>query len=143
MGYGDCRFKPENGCKRQGSSHYLITFKDKNIVLNVPSMWKHYMKDHLVQPTLEEFGYVMNANLEKVETFHASTIGESEFKLSIGIEKLGVLEIPILYVERLASESGYTHKIGDSPNAKFISKLEDMISRQPNYDPIDLPPFEV
>jgi hypothetical protein len=111
MGYALCRF---DGCTEKGSTHYLVRLTDLNKILNVPIMWKHYMTEHLVQPTELEREIVMAADPEKAIS---------------GMIVTGCMtsEIKVMYVER--TETGYTHELGDKPDTEFVDKLEMILSK--------------
>ena len=60
-----CRFHEETGCSETGSQEYHVNLPDLDIMINVPSMWKHYMTNHLVQPTQREREIIMKADPEQ------------------------------------------------------------------------------
>jgi hypothetical protein len=115
MGFAFCRFREQTGCKELGSQEWHISLNESNVILNIPSMWKHYMQEHLVQPTNEEREIVLSANPKNVSGTFIGTRGLQSFR-----------EVKILYVEKLES-GGYTHQIGTSPDTEFINKLEEII----------------
>lgn len=120
MGFAFCRFREQTNCKELGSSHYIIHFLDLNVQINVPSMWKHYLKEHRVQPTEEERRVVMQANPEKANGQEFFTRSTNNFP-----------EIKILYVEKTAE--GYSHKIGEIVDEEFLNKLESILA---NTEPL-------
>jgi hypothetical protein len=115
MGWANCRFKDETGCKETGSSHYHVTLEDIGVMLDVPCMWKHYMTEHLVQPTERERQAVMAANSDKASSKKIQTRGRPEI-------------IQVMYVEK--TDRGYTHNIGTRPDTEFIEKLETLIGNK-------------
>jgi hypothetical protein len=54
MGYAICRFNKDEGCNEISGTHWIMYFADIDKMVNVPNMWKHYMINHNVQPTIEE-----------------------------------------------------------------------------------------
>lgn len=120
MGFAFCRFREETGCKETGSRHYNINLEDLNVAISVPSMWKHYMTEHLVQPTAREREVIMKADPEQATGERIQTRG---------LERPEYLMV--LYVEK--TEKGYTHEIGAKPDTEFIEKLEKIVKR---FDPV-------
>lgn len=120
MGFALCRLHDETGCSETGSQEYHIHLQDLNVKLNVPSMWKHYMTEHLVQPTQREREVVMGADPSRAtgEFFGTRSFQKTE-------------EIMLMYVER--ENGGYTHQIGAEPDMEFIEKLEDILA---NVEPL-------
>lgn len=116
MGFAYCRFREETGCDETGSREYHVHLTDKNLILNVPELWAHYMTDHLVQPLKREKEVVMSATPE-----HAQTVMIGTFSLR------RPEEVKVLYVEK--TPDGYTHKIGDSVDTEFMKKLEILLSK--------------
>ena len=116
MGWAYCRFKEETGCSYTGSMHYIVHLPDLGILLNVPSMWKHYMIDHLVQPLPKEQEVVMRAN-PKIAN------GTIVHTLSSKLPE----ELHVLYVEK--TSQGYTHHQSATPDTEFIEKLEKILER--------------
>ncbi len=112
MGWANCRFREDEGCKETGSQEWYVHLPDVNRVINVPSMWRHYMIDHLVQPTAEERKVIMAADPAKAN---------GRFKMT-----RGATELMVLYIERLGKNQ-YTHQIGIKPDNEFIGKLEAIL----------------
>lgn len=108
MGSALCRFS-EDGCQETGSQHYYVNLP--NAKLNVPSLWKHYMTEHLIQPTDLEREVIMAANPDQATGRRVIT--------------KSVEEIKILYVEK--TDTGYTHQIGTEPDIQFIEQLEKIL----------------
>jgi hypothetical protein len=117
MGWANCRFKEETGCNKTGSQEWRINLLNLDIRINVPSMWKHYMTEHLVQPTLQEREVIMAADPSKVEGSFITTRSINSFP-----------EIKILYVEKL-EDGSYTHQIGKQVDTQFMTKLEQILDR--------------
>lgn len=109
MGYGYCRF----GCGKGTNIDYDILLSDMNIRLFVCGMWEHYAKDHNVSPPVEARDAVMRANPTKATIDKLMYMGECPKRLEI------------YFVEK--SDGSYNHKIGDSPDTKFIDKLKKII----------------
>ena len=122
MGYALCRFRDETGCYEKGSQEYNVLLPDLGIRINVPSMWKHYMTEHLVQPNENEREIVMAADPSKATGILAGTLS---------ISKEIPEEVLIMYVEK--TESGYTHQTGIKPDVEFINKLEAILSKVPPW----------
>jgi len=116
MGFAICRFNADEGCARMGSQEWHVYLPDLNRRINVPSMWLHYMVDHLVQPTAEERAVILAA-----DPAHAT----GQFISTRGAPQPPVLMV--LYVERLGP-SQYTHQIGTKPDTAFIGKLERVLA---------------
>jgi hypothetical protein len=116
MGIGICRFAEKTGCYESGSRHYRIFLKDKNIILNVPELWEHYMMKHSVQPTEEEKRFVMDAHLEDIRKPFWPDGSPPDLK-----------EVQILYVEK--KRNGYTHKTGGEVDTEFKRKLEALLRK--------------
>jgi len=116
MGFAMCRFSSETGCKELGSQEYHINLPDVSYKINVPSMWKHYMVDHLVQPTAQERKVIMSAD-------PAKATGELMQTRSIQPSLTG---LQVMYVEEHGS--GYSHKVGTEPDWEFIKKLESILA---------------
>jgi len=114
MGFAICRFEQDKGCNAMGSQEWHIFFGDKYI--NVPSMWKHYMTGHLIQPTEEERQTIMNADPSGARGKLIQTRGAQL-----------LLQQKILYVERIGKDQ-YTHEVGESPDFEFIEKLENILA---------------
>lgn len=122
MGSALCRFNEKTGCNERGSHEYHAYLKDSGINITVPSMWKHYMVDHLVQPSSREREIIMGANPEMISGKLVAHRGISD------IEK-------ILYVERVGDS--YTHSVGSKPDTEFIEKLDELILKiVPYYNKI-------
>jgi hypothetical protein len=113
MGFAFCRFKENTGCSVTGSTEYMVHLEDKNILLNVPEMWKHYLEDHLVQPLRSEREVVMSADPMYANACLIGTFGTPR-------------EIPILYVEK--TQGGYTHEVGRVVDAEFRDKLQTLVN---------------
>ncbi len=111
MGIAFCRFKEETGCAEIASEHYLINLEDLEVRINVPAMWKHYMTEHLVQPTEKERETIMAANPDRTSGTLIGTRSASEPK-----------EVKIMYVEKI--DGSYSHEIGNKADTEFIEKLE-------------------
>ncbi len=160
MGFAICRFNEETVCSEKGSSHYYVTLNDLKVTLNVPSMWKHYLTKHLVQPTKEEREIVMKAdpkmaNGKQAFTFSTRNISEIKDytkeeteairkKLAQGIRELEKIKyVNILYVENL-EKGKYTHDIGTKVDTEFIGKLEQLLEKgeQEQTKRIKLPEFD-
>ncbi len=118
MGFAVCRFNKETGCNETSSRHYHIDVQDKDLRLNVPDMWKHYMTKHLVQPTKEEREAVMSLDLSQINTQMMQT-------RSISTYAHPSKELLVLYVEK--TDTGYSHEIGTKPDTEFIEKLEEIL----------------
>ena len=116
MGWANCRFQEDEGCNQTGSQEWRLYLPDVNRAINVPSMWKHYMTDHLVQPTAEERRVIMAADPSKATGKFITTRGAAEPEL-----------LMVLYVERLG-KNHYTHQIGTTPDTEFIGKLEAILA---------------
>jgi hypothetical protein len=127
MGFAYCRFREETGCQEKGSREYHIFLKDLKVKINVPSMWKHYAVNHLVQPTKEERDIVMNADSAKAQGMELCTMGIPR----PGENFMGYKSVLIMYVEK--TPGGYTHEVGNAPDTAFISKLEKLLE---NMKPI-------
>nr|MCK4930098.1 hypothetical protein [Nanoarchaeota archaeon] len=120
MGFAFCRFHEETGCDETGSQEYHVHLEDLDVMINVPSMWEHYMTKHLVQPTKREKEVIMSADPEKATGRFIQTRGTENPE-----------ELMVLYVEK--TESGYTHQIGTKPDTKFIEKLETILKKFEPY----------
>jgi len=116
MGFALCRFNEDEGCKETGSQEWYVTLPDVNRTINVPSMWKHYMVSHLVQPTAEEREVVMAADPTKAT---------GEFIRTRGAVRPA--ELMVLYVERKGPNQ-YSHQVGTQPDTEFIEKLEGILA---------------
>jgi hypothetical protein len=125
MGFALCRFKDETGCQVTGSQEFHIRLEDLKVDLNVPTMWRHYMIEHLVQPNKDEMDTIMNADVN-------NTTGK--FMQTRSMEQNRKLHV--LYVEK--TDSGYTHEIGEKVDKEFINKL-DLILKP--YQPIQAKGF--
>ncbi len=124
MGWAECRFKDETGCKRTGSSHILLEVIDSGDKLNIPIMWEHYAIDHRVQPSENERSIVMNLSPDKVRGRIIQT------RSITGIPVEGV---PILYVEK--TENGYSHEIGEDVDWRFTQHLDSLLTNSiPDYN---------
>lgn len=121
MGFAMCRFNADEGCNKTGSQEWHVQLPDINLVINVPSMWKHYMTDHLVQPTAEERAAVMSADPAQATGKFITTIGAPR-----------PARLMVLYVNRLG-QNQYTHQIGTEPDTEFIGKLESILA---NVEPL-------
>lgn len=116
MGFAICRFNADEGCRETGSQEWHIQLPDVGRAINVPSMWKHYMTEHLVQPTHEERGVIMSADPAQATGRLIQTRG---------LERPA--ELMVLYVERLGPNQ-YSHEIGTKPDTEFIEKLERILA---------------
>lgn len=116
MGWANCRFKEETGCNKTGSQEWHVNLLDQGIKINVPSMWKHYITSHLVQPTIQEREIIMSADPSKTEGSFITTRGMNSFP-----------EIKILYVEKL-EDGKYSHQVGTQVDTEFITKLEKILN---------------
>lgn len=116
VGFAFCRFKEETGCSETGSKEYHVFLSNANTFLNVPEMWKHYMTEHLVQPTKIEKDVIMNADPRYVKKAFWKNGPPQDMK-----------EIQVLYVEK--TSGGYTHSIGKRIDSEFIEKLEAILSK--------------
>jgi len=116
MGFAICRFNADERCSKTGSQEWYVQLPDVNRVINVPSMWKHYMVDHLVQPTPEERAVIMAADPAQATGEFITTRGAAR-----------PAELMVLYVERLG-QNQYTHQIGTKPDTEFIGKLESILA---------------
>lgn len=116
MGWANCRFQEDEGCTKTGSQEWHVSLPDVNRIINVPSMWKHYMVDHFVQPTAEEKQVIMAADPKKAAGEFITTRGAAR-----------PAELMVLYVERLGKNQ-YTHQIGNNPDYEFIEKLEAILA---------------
>ncbi len=116
MGFALCRFHEETGCSETGGQEYRVHLQDLNIMINVPSMWKHYMDEHLVQPTELERDVVMSADPTRAtgQLIRTRSSQRSE-------------EIKVMYVEK--TDTGYTHQIGTKSDVPFINKLETILNK--------------
>lgn len=114
MGFAYCRFNQDMGCEQTGSQEWYVRLPDVNRIINVPSMWKHYMADHLIQPTAEEREVILAAD---------SALAVGEFFTTRSVEP----ELLVLYVERLG-QNRYTHQIGTTPDIEFMGKLEKILA---------------
>jgi hypothetical protein len=115
MGWANCRFRLDEGCQKTGSQEWYVILADLGMSINVPSMWKHYMVDHLVQPTAEERRVIMAADPAKATGEFIATRGAAR-----------PAELMVLYVERMGMNQ-YTHQIGTQPDTQFIEKLEQIL----------------
>lgn len=116
MGFALCRFRKETSCSEIGSREYHVNLLDLNVMINIPSMWKHYMTEHLVQPTERARGIVMAADLNQATGQLISTRSLQRPE-----------EVRIMYVEK--TDTGYTHQIGKQPDTQFIDKLEKILDK--------------
>jgi len=116
MGFAFCRFREKTNCSEIGSQEYHANLLDLNVIINIPSMWKHYMTEHLVQPTEREREIVMSAELDQAtcQLINTRSLQRPE-------------EIKIMYVEK--TDTGYTHQIGKQPDTEFINKLETILDK--------------
>ena len=97
---------------------FWVQFHDLGVGIDVPGMWKHYMTEHLVQPTERERYLIMAADVEHADGIHlyslgTGTSGRPEYEQVLYVEKIG---------------SGYSHTIGTEPDTEFISKLERILA---------------
>ncbi|MAH07182.1 hypothetical protein CMI38_02950 [Candidatus Pacearchaeota archaeon] len=115
MGYAKCRFNEDKGCNETGSQEWYVHLADLGKTINVPSMWKHYMQDHLVQPMSEERRVIMATDSTQATGEHITTRGSAR-----------PAELMVLYVERTGPNQ-YTHQIGEKPDTEFIDKLESIL----------------
>jgi len=115
MGFAYCRFREETDCSEMGSQHYNVHLSDLDVMINVPSMWKHYMTEHLIQPTQREREFVMAADPNQATGTLITTRSQERPK-----------ELRIMYVEK--NETGYSHQIGTQPDIQFIDKLETILN---------------
>jgi len=116
MGFALCRFREETGCSKTDSQEYHVYLSDLDVMINVPSMWKHYMTEHFVQPTEREREVVMSADPTQAT---GQLIGTRSLQRPE--------EVMIMYVEK--TNTGYTHQIGTQPDTQFIDKLETILNR--------------
>ncbi|MBR9704807.1 hypothetical protein GOV12_05320 [Candidatus Pacearchaeota archaeon] len=117
MGFVLCRFRQDEGCPETGSQEWHIYLPNVNKRINVPSMWKHYMLDHLVQPTDEERTVIMEADPSNASGMFISTRGAETPE-----------ELMVLYVQR-TGVGQYTHEVGTEPDVEFIKKLESILEK--------------
>ena len=123
MGWADCRFKDEAGCKRNGSAHILLDILDSRDQLNIPIMWEHYTIDHKVQPNVNERSIIMNLSADKVRGRIIQTRSVSGGSID---------GVPILYVEK--TEKGYSHNVGEDVDWRFVEKLDSLLTNSvPDY----------
>ena len=127
MGFAICRFNKDKGCSETGSQEYHINLQDLNIHLNVPSMWKHYMTEHLIQPTQREREVVMKADPSQAIGNFMTTRSAVEPE-----------HVKVLYVERI-DQNQYSHQVGTQPDTQFIHKLETIIK---NIEPAQTKGFD-
>lgn len=120
MGHADCRFKHKTGCKETGSLEYNILLTGQDLIINLPGMWKHYMVEHLIQPSEYERRIIMDADPKNVSTSIAMTISRGNLQN----------KVMMLYVE--TTREGYTHKIGEKADLDFIDKVELLLSKTCN-----------
>lgn len=116
MGFAVCRFYTDEGCAHTGNQEWRVELPDVGRVINVPSMWRHYALDHLVQPTIEEREIIMSADSSQSKGVLISTRGF-----------FNPVELKVFYVERLGLNK-YTHNIGEKPDIEFVEKLESILS---------------
>jgi hypothetical protein len=117
MGFAICRFNKDEGCNETGSQEWHINLPDINTDINIPSMWKHYMINHLIQPTAEEKKVIMTAD-------PAKAVGQF-----IGTRNLeDPKHLMVLYVER-TNENQYSHQVGTKADTEFINKLEQILEQ--------------
>jgi len=114
MGFALCRFKTKTGCQETGSREWHIQLADLKVGINLPSMWKHYMQVHKVQPTAREREIIMSADPKYATGQCFTTRGMNTYP-----------EEKILYVEKL--ENGYTHQTSEIVDEEFIVKLESLL----------------
>jgi hypothetical protein len=129
MGWAVCRFNGEKGCEETGSKEWHVYLADLNKSINVPSMWKHYMIKHLVQPTAEEREIIMAADSLKA-------IGELIGTRSAARPE----ELMVLYVEN-TGKNKYTHEIGDKPDIEFINQLERILAKAKPWQTKGIPGY--
>lgn len=102
----NCRFREETGCDEKDDNDDYVYLPDLKVKLKIRRLWKHYMVEHLVQPTEEETRVVMAADPKKA---------------SARMPAKRVREVKIMQVER-----GYDHPIGTKPDTEFIQKLKSI-----------------
>lgn len=116
MGLGFCRF---DECQKlpikekSTNLDYNIILPDQNLELCICGLWEHYATQHNVLPPRRARDAVMAADPSKATTNVIRWRGQR-------------LEILSLYFVEKTNE-GYNHKIGDSLDTEFITKLKQII----------------
>jgi len=130
MGWAVCRFNEEKGCEETGSKEWHVILPDLNVSINVPSMWKHYMINHLIQPTAEERKTIMAADPAKAKRECIMTRSSAAMPA----------DLMVLYVEK-TGKNIYTHEIGEKPDTEFINKLEKIIGNKTPWQTKGIPGY--
>ena len=115
-----CRY---NDCDHIGNKQYEIRLEENPIVLYVPELWKHSAQVHKFQPSDFIRKLVMDANPK------FSIVSQTITPAHLSISALHVMDV------RQYGNGRYSHAIGNTIDLDFVTKLEKLLSTEPEGDP--------